>query len=458
MLDFEGRQFNDREVQNLISIVRNNETCQALNLKKIIISIDGLLEFSQALVQNTSLKSLDLSDITILFDKERGTLVADLETILRSIFSHASLETLNIANMPLADIKTSVFADALCINTSLIDLNMSGIKIDSESLKAMAVALRMNVTLKSLNLSEIDGSSDWIRPLFIALRYNHTLSSLSLNGIWFEEEAIARDMLIALRANRGLNSLAVKDEVFPIQVPDNLLAYNTTLMKLDLIWDESNLDSLAQEQIAYNACHQDKSARDIAYRLLNAGFYHLKLAKSPPSAQDIAMDELYVYPVNRSQLMFAAKDSMGVLICTVINYEHRFMQRPLKQEHDHILKELLNACKIENLFLIDKLWLDVQIKKSGFNILKPWLSPYQKGSTLLELSLTAVCQFATSAYDSVDPQVIDQEIKACLPVELSEVIVEATALASKKQPRWVNFFKPATSVINTEQVEKCFCR
>lgn len=97
---------------------QNNEGLQKLSIRKHKLRCDGIYIMMEHLLENTTLKVLDLNCNEIAF---KGC-----EAISKYLRSEAcSLESLHIANNKCSDYGAKAIAQALAVNKSLIHLDMT---------------------------------------------------------------------------------------------------------------------------------------------------------------------------------------------------------------------------------------------------------------------------------------------------------------------------------------------
>lgn len=122
-----------------------NQTLQKLSLKKFKLRCDGIFTISQHLMENSTLKVLDLSCNEISAD--------GAEYISRYIKSqYCGLESLILGVNKIVDLGAKSIAQALAINQSLIHVDLSKNNIGDEGLSRLAEALFHNPKLLSFKL------------------------------------------------------------------------------------------------------------------------------------------------------------------------------------------------------------------------------------------------------------------------------------------------------------------
>ncbi|KAI8373984.1 hypothetical protein EDC96DRAFT_9975 [Choanephora cucurbitarum] len=133
----------------LASVLRHNTSLLQLNLANTQISYEGLSVLSNALLENKSLESLDLSDNPLSQQSDEGILA--LKTTLAR---NSSLQSLNLSNTQLDSSATITLAEALPENRSLTRLDLSkNPHIEMAGVLALAISIKMNHTLTFLDIN-----------------------------------------------------------------------------------------------------------------------------------------------------------------------------------------------------------------------------------------------------------------------------------------------------------------
>ena len=174
-----------------------------------------------ALRVNTSLTSLDLSDIFLVYDEG-----ARVNTSLTMPFRYSSIGGEGASSL----------SEALIVNTTLTSLNLSKNSIGDEGASSLSEALRVNTSLTSLDLSENSIGDDGASSLSEALRVNTSLTSLDLSCNSFGDKG-ASSLSEALRVNTSLASLDLSRSPIGDEGASSLseaLRVNTSLTSLYL--------------------------------------------------------------------------------------------------------------------------------------------------------------------------------------------------------------------------------
>lgn len=124
---------------------QNNVGLQKISMRKHQLRDDGLYIIMEHLLENNTLKVLDLNANEISF---RGC-----EAIAKYLKSdNCSLESLHLANNKASDYGAKAIAQAIAVNKSLIHLDMTYNQINDMGLTLFAQALSQNQTLMSFKI------------------------------------------------------------------------------------------------------------------------------------------------------------------------------------------------------------------------------------------------------------------------------------------------------------------
>jgi Ran GTPase-activating protein (RanGAP) involved in mRNA processing and transport len=137
------------------------------------------LALADALKQNSTLKSLTvIADI----DDERREDSASLSSVFADALKvNSSLTCLNLCRNAIQQEGARAFAAALEVNSSLTYLNLNGNLIQQEGVLAITDALQENITLTSLVHSGNDIQFHGLSSIAEALTYNPTLFHLDIS-------------------------------------------------------------------------------------------------------------------------------------------------------------------------------------------------------------------------------------------------------------------------------------
>lgn len=127
-------------------------------------------------------------------------------------------------------------ADALRVNTTLIDINIKKAKISADGLHTLADALRVNTTLTTVDLANNAIGDNGAYELAYALRVNTTLTKLELSTNQISDSG-AECLADALRFNTKLTSIGLQDNQISnlgARYLADVLRGNTTLTEISL--------------------------------------------------------------------------------------------------------------------------------------------------------------------------------------------------------------------------------
>lgn len=124
---------------------QNNVGLQKLSIRKHKLRDDGIYIIMEHLLENNTLKVLDLNANEIAF---KGC-----EAIAKYLKGeNCSLESLHLANNKCSDYGAKAIAQALAVNKSLIHLDMTYNDINDFGLTLFAQSLSQNSTLMSFKI------------------------------------------------------------------------------------------------------------------------------------------------------------------------------------------------------------------------------------------------------------------------------------------------------------------
>ncbi|RIB12627.1 hypothetical protein C2G38_2100452 [Gigaspora rosea] len=206
-LHLSNNQFGKLAGKTLAPILLKNKTLTSLNFSnnRRELTIKGVEAFAYALSENTTLRSLTLSNDSLT--REGGIILAN------ALFKNKALKSLDLGR------KYPFVNDYVCLN-----------KIRMEGATKLASALRENKALTSLNLS---GNR---RKLGDFLRESSTLTTLDLSFNQYELEG-RKALLHALGVNNSLTFLNLAGNGFYGHDGRTLaqsLITNVTLIALDI--------------------------------------------------------------------------------------------------------------------------------------------------------------------------------------------------------------------------------
>ena len=146
------------EMESLARALAVNSTLEELNISKNIIGDKGVGHIGTALLTNTTLKILDISNCVriVWFPEHResyGNHMNGRVHICTALQKNSSLKTLNFSCCDISDLVAESLAGALAVNSTLEELDISNnFNIGDEGIGHIGTALLTNTTLKILNI------------------------------------------------------------------------------------------------------------------------------------------------------------------------------------------------------------------------------------------------------------------------------------------------------------------
>ena len=215
-----------------------------LDLYRNPIGGRGLQFIAKALITNTSLVKLDLSDCSLVISEENGPVVTEM------LNKNKTLKTLDLSNnksIMLSQTSLSYIAEGLIINTALVELDLSRCSLVISEVNGPVVTemLIKNKTLKTLDLSNNEGimiSQTSLSYIAEGLIINTALVKLDLSHcslvISEENGPVVTEMLIK---NKTLKTLNLSNYIGEGMISDTGLSYiaeglkrNSALEKLEM--------------------------------------------------------------------------------------------------------------------------------------------------------------------------------------------------------------------------------
>ncbi|CAG8543621.1 44810_t:CDS:10, partial [Gigaspora margarita] len=202
-----------------------------LNLSRNEISSDAMEELVEALEENTSLKNLDLSNIT-----GAGQIGRELT---KSLEKNRTLKTLNLSNCNIRNGVVNALKKALQTNDTLTDLDLS---YNALPMNNLMKALETNKSLTKLNISHRDFHLEEVEALANALKINNTLTHLYISKTMDDPE-IGNSLFEALEVNEKLTDLDLSsNKIKEIEIITKALLNNVSLRRVDLTSNQLDYD------------------------------------------------------------------------------------------------------------------------------------------------------------------------------------------------------------------------
>ncbi|CAG8624991.1 7985_t:CDS:2, partial [Dentiscutata erythropus] len=211
-------------VINLSQELKSNKIkLRYLNLSRNEISSDAMEALIEALEENTTLKNLDLSNITGAGQTGRA--------LAKSLEKNRTLKTLNLSNCNIRNSVVNALEKALQTNDILTDLDLS---YNALPMNNLIKALETNNSLTKLNISYRDFHLEEIEALANVLKVNDTITHLYLSRTMDDPENV-KVLFEALEVNKKLTDLDLsRNNISEIEVIAKALLNNVSLRRVDL--------------------------------------------------------------------------------------------------------------------------------------------------------------------------------------------------------------------------------
>ena len=342
-----------------------NKSIASLQLKNIMMNIEGSKALKHFLIENMNLTSLTLEgnlhhfncppneehSISFITRKElfegiqqskslKTLALDDFQLLgLEMISTNSSLTSLNLQNLEMDKEEAMSLKQVLIENTDLREIKLDKCIISMEVAEVLAEGLQYNTGITKLVLWCIKG----VGTLVQRLRNNTTLTSLQLHNLQMDKEE-AEVVAEGLQYNTGVTKLTLwsieRDSVTEILVKG--LSYNSSLQSLNLcgnVTDYRVLNDLLRlnQTIKYVTIYQDihlQSAKYLADSLVNSNLEEIRIfdyyggmgqdgakvladAVMKNNIKLVLLDRyqeypsLYSYPVDR--VMYKSKDECKLL-------------------------------------------------------------------------------------------------------------------------------------------------
>lgn len=193
-------------VKSLCRALSQNRHLQMLKLEQCGLEDQGMAEIIHALLENSSIRELDLSD--------NSAHSAALKALAGLIRNSDVLRSLNLSHQILTEeldlLSLNDAVVALRSNTTLQNLDVSGNQFKDEAVEVLAACLSSNTTLKCLDVSESHITEHGIEIFAHQLPQFCGLATLNISGNAMSERAV-ESLVQGLKDNRILQSLGPVD-------------------------------------------------------------------------------------------------------------------------------------------------------------------------------------------------------------------------------------------------------
>jgi len=166
------------ELLIFISYSLNNRHIDALLLQACSINDETIKMLSTLLdpMKNTSFK-LHVKKLNLSANKFT---IEGLIPLTDALHNNDTLQTINLSYLGIEDEGAKAIAEALKVNKTLKTLNLKYNKISDEGAKAIAEALKVNTTLTTIHLNHNNIGPEGAKDLAEALKVNTTLTEMDL--------------------------------------------------------------------------------------------------------------------------------------------------------------------------------------------------------------------------------------------------------------------------------------
>lgn len=248
-LELFGSELSYDSIKCIANVLQNQSNLIDLSLAYCKMNIDGCKEMFVSLQINSSLKSINFSEIrdiatynNILQDHKCITILS------QSLRTNTTLEYLNLHNNGINAEGINILITNLKYNTCIKKLNLSANYMNADDFKhggyAIADLLRVNSTLEKLDLNQTHLNEGSFGAIMDALCYNTSLKNLIL---WLNH-GIKNNQKIneMLKNNKSLQSIDIHDigiksvEYIDTIIESLKLNSSITSLKCDATHDQHN--------------------------------------------------------------------------------------------------------------------------------------------------------------------------------------------------------------------------
>lgn len=219
-LEITDLHIDDEVAKTLSSTLKQHPQLTELNISDDRLSPQAFELLIEALKINQNIKSCSFRQWNYLSGTHRVSLFALL------LKENKHLNYLNLSFNALNDQDAIMFAKALKENNNVASLNLGYNAIGKKGIEALALALEKNNTLKTLNLCGNRNNSN----ILTKLNFQNDVAALALAKV--------------LKQNRSLTSLDLQNTDIDVNLLSEGLAYNRSLTALNLKGNNVNSKTL----------------------------------------------------------------------------------------------------------------------------------------------------------------------------------------------------------------------
>ncbi|CAF1259758.1 unnamed protein product [Rotaria sp. Silwood1] len=220
-------QIDDQGAQYLADVLKQNKTLISLYLHKNQISNYGVRFLADALIQNKTLTTLDLSHNNI---NDEG-----IQYLANMLQKNSKLTTLHLSQNQIGDKGIQYLANALQQNRTLNILHLSQNLIGDQGIQYLADALINNTTLTTINLYWNDIGDIGAQSIAYAIENNRTLTTLYLSHNRIGNSGVEH-FVNALRRNTTLTTLSFHENRIDQQTQNRIKNILKTKTQITIYW------------------------------------------------------------------------------------------------------------------------------------------------------------------------------------------------------------------------------
>ncbi len=222
---------------SLLEALHENQALTDLKLNGITtVAVPALLELLQ---HNTTLRTLDVSDIPCRFMRANGTkhqlTGAGADSLLRALCNRPELTSLTMQSVRVRD--AAIVARLMCEDARLTHLDVCGSDMRDSDADIIAPALARNTNLRHLGLGDNSFETEGLAVLAVAVAAHPAIESLDLHGVAMTADGVRAVADALLPNHAGLKQMDLSDCTIDnagAAVLASRLAQNSTLSSLAL--------------------------------------------------------------------------------------------------------------------------------------------------------------------------------------------------------------------------------
>ncbi|MDF2965819.1 MAG: hypothetical protein K0Q51_1207 [Rickettsiaceae bacterium] len=158
------------DFQKIVEKIYKNE---ATDTCLVLLDHSQAQELAKAIVSNTSLSSITLSNINC---GEEG-----VKAIFKALTNHKSISRVVIFHTPISEEAARVFAEFILNSKTISDITLSSSKLGDKGIKLIAEALKYNKTIEAVLLENNEIGNEGAKVIAEALESNKSLKLIGLD-------------------------------------------------------------------------------------------------------------------------------------------------------------------------------------------------------------------------------------------------------------------------------------